>query len=164
MRNALRHVDLENCRSMRGAHTARIDGGGATSRPLPDIPHIHPHLVLKQYQFPDDFSSSHCPQSIARHCLLFLETPQGGGVYPPPRDSAENKPSCRVRRKPLRLFLIVPSDINYGGAHMTFKPNVHASEASDPAGFSAPHGDNLKLFAIRGSSNLGTACVHLFIR
>src|SRR6267143_2061884 len=36
---------------------------------------------------------------------------------------------------PDRLFLIVPSNINYGGAHMTFKPNIHTSEAIDPAGF-----------------------------
>jgi hypothetical protein len=48
MQNALRHVDLENCRSTRCAHTARIDGGEATSPLLPDIPHSHPHLASKQ--------------------------------------------------------------------------------------------------------------------
>jgi hypothetical protein len=30
---------------------------------------------------------------------------------------------------PRRLFLIVPSNTNYGRAHMTFKPNVHTSKA-----------------------------------
>src|SRR6267154_4333 len=40
---------------------------------------------------------------------------------------------------PRRLFLIVPPDINYGGAHMTFKPNVHTSEPIDPAGFKLLH-------------------------
>ena len=48
MRGALSHVGLENCRSTRYARTARIDGGEATSPPLPDIPHSHPHLALKQ--------------------------------------------------------------------------------------------------------------------
>jgi hypothetical protein len=64
MRGVLSHVDLENCRSIRCAHTARIDAGVATSLPLPGIPHSHPHLALKQYQFQDDLSSSHSLRSI----------------------------------------------------------------------------------------------------
>src|SRR5260370_27139830 len=96
MRGVLSHVGLENCRSTRCAHSARIDGGEATSPPLPDIPRSHPHLALKQYQFQDDFSSSHFLQSIAQQCLRLLELQQGSGVYPPPCDFAEKKPVCRV--------------------------------------------------------------------
>src|SRR6266404_8770860 len=40
---------------------------------------------------------------------------------------------------PHRLFLIVPSNINYGCAHMTFKPDVHPSKAIDPASFKLLH-------------------------
>src|SRR5258707_655952 len=96
MRNALRHVDLGNCRSTRCAHTARIDEGEATSPSLSNIPRSHLHLALKHYQFLDDFSSSHSLQSIVGQCLHLLEPRQGGGVYPPPCDCAEKKPACRV--------------------------------------------------------------------
>jgi hypothetical protein len=89
MRNVLTHVDLENCRSTRCAHTARIDEGEATSPSLPSIPRSHLHLALKRYQFLDDFSSSHSLQFIGPQRLNLLELQQGSGVYPPPRDCAE---------------------------------------------------------------------------
>ena len=51
MRGVLKYVDLENCRSIRCAHIARIDGGEATSPPMLNIPHSRSHLALKHYQF-----------------------------------------------------------------------------------------------------------------
>ncbi len=48
LRCVLTHAGLENYRSIQCVHTARIDGGEATSPSLLDIPHSHPHLALKQ--------------------------------------------------------------------------------------------------------------------
>jgi len=134
MRNALRHVDLGNCRSTRCAHTARIDEGEATSPSLPNIPRSHLHLALKHYQFLDDFSSSHSLNQLSTVFTL-LEPRQGGGVYPPPAIALKkaSMPSCLT---PRRLFLSSHGH-KLWRAHMTFKPNVHTASRLIQRGLSS---------------------------
>src|SRR5260370_8070608 len=95
MRSVLSHVGLENCRSIRCAHTARIDAGVATRLPLPDIPRSHPHLALKQYQFLDDFSSSHSLQFIGPTVFTLAGTATRQRSYPPPSHCPDKNPECR---------------------------------------------------------------------